>query len=255
MYANQLRYLAVAFLDAESVRPNQGEIADLIREFPDLQLTAAAVQETTLLGPDRRIVFISQDSSWQIFLLGKRFHVARVPKHPLGGDIGKFSEFCEQSNKILKWAVNRFERRPHRLAGVQEGVLPQKPNEEMDAIARRLLSLPGAFKNSALDEWDWRASTRVGRQVGNRKELLNTIATIKRIQGSVSLSSDADLVSPLVPLPTQFALIRVDIDVNTVQDNTSARFQDAHMDSFFGNVGAWHEELIAEIKGLINEGQ
>jgi len=253
MYDTHLRYLAVAFLDAESVRPNQEEITDLISEFRDFQLTPVAVQEPGLLGQDRRVGFVSHDNAWQIVLLGKQFHVARVANHPLGADLGNFSEFCEKANEMLKWVLKRFERRPHRLAGVQEGVLPEKSDDEIDAVARRLLILPAAFKERSLGEWDWRAAPRISRRIGGRDEMTNTIVTIKKINGAFSATIDPSISSPLAPLPEKFSAIRVDIDINTVQDNTSARFQDAHMDSFFKNVSAWHEEIVAEIKSLINK--
>jgi hypothetical protein len=252
MFKAHLRYLAAAFVDAESVRPNQQEITDLINEFRDLQLVPAAVQEASPLGQDRRIAFVSPDSAWQIFLLGKRFQVARASKSPLGEDLGDFPAFCEQANKILKWALKRFERRPHRLAGLQEGVLSDKPDEEMSTIARHLFVLPPTFKDKPLDEWDWRASTKVNRRIGDLEEATNTIVTLKRLQGTIT--NEADLPAPLMAVPTKFALIRADIDINTVQDNTAARFQDAHMDSFFKSVGDWHKELAAEINGLIKEG-
>src|SRR5262249_29617647 len=126
--------------------------------------------------------------------------------------------------------------------------------EEMDAIGRHLLALPASFKKLSLNEWDWRAAPRISRRIGDLDEMLNTIATIKKINDTVNPANDTNLPSPRAPLPEKFTLIRADIDINTVQDNTSARFQDAHLDSFFKDVVTWHEELIAEINGLINQG-
>lgn len=210
MYDTQLRYLAVAFVDAESVRPNREDINELLSVFPDLQLVPAAVQESPLLGQERRIGFVSEDGAWQIVLLGKQFNVARVAKLPVGEKLGEFSSFCQQANAILKWALNRFERRPHRLAAIQEGILKQKSEDEIDVISKCLLILPDAFKKRPLDEWDWRASTKVSHRVSDRDELLNTIATIKRYNGLISLS--ADHTSPIAPLPQKFSLIRADIE-------------------------------------------
>jgi hypothetical protein len=256
MYDAHLRYLAVAFLDAESVRPNQEEITDLISEFRDFQLTPVAIQDSTgLLGQDRRVGFVSHDNAWQIVLLGKQFQVARVANHSLGADLGTFSAFCEKANEILKWVLKRFERRPHRLAAVQEGVLPEMSDDEIDAIARRLLSLPAAFRNLTLSEWDWRTAPRISRRIGEREEMTNTIVTIKKINGTVSPANEPSISSPLTPLPEKFSVIRADIDINTVQENTSARFQDTHLDSFFKDVFNWHEDLISEINALINQGE
>jgi hypothetical protein len=56
----------------------------------------------------------------------------------------------------------------------------------MDAIARCLLTLPAAFKKLSLSEWDWRAAPRISRRIGDRDEMLNTIATIKKLNGTVS---------------------------------------------------------------------
>jgi hypothetical protein len=252
MYAAHTRYLAVAFVDAESVRPNQEEITALLGAFPDLQLVPMAIQEVQPSGQGHRIGFISEDGAWQIVLLSKQFNVARVAKLPIGGDLGKFPAFCEQANTILKWVLNRFDRQPHRLAAVQEGVLKQKSEDEIEVISKRLLRLPDTFKKSTLGEWDWRAATKVSRRIGEHEEILNTIAAIKKYNGLIGQSTDPSL--PIAPLPTKFSLIRADIDINTSEENTSARFQDAYMDSFFKEVVTWHEELIAEINRLINEG-
>lgn len=254
MYDAHLRYLAVAFVDAESVKPNQDEIIDLLRAFPDLHLIPVAAQEVSLSGPDRRTGFVSQDNAWQILLFGKQFQVARISHEPLGEDLGEFSVFCEQASHILKWTLNRFERRPYRLAGVQEGLLTKKSDDELDAIGRRLLALPETFKNRVLDEWDWRVVTRINRPVGSRDEFLNNIVTLKRFNGAVNQTHDTNLPPPLKPLPNKAPLLRADIDINTVQDNTSARFQDEHMDSFFKDVVKWQADLVADVNRLINKG-
>jgi hypothetical protein len=252
MYDSHLRYLAVAFVDAESVRPNQEEITALLGAFPELRLVPMAIQEVQQSLQTHRIGFISEDGAWQIALLGKQFNVARVAKLQIGGDLGEFSKFCEHANRILSWALNRYDRRPHRIAAVQEGILKQMSEDEIDSIAKRLLRLPDTFKNRSLDEWDWRAATKFSRRLGNYEEEFNTIAAIKRYNGLISESTNVP--APITPLPKKFSLIRADIDINTSQENTSARFQDAHMDAFFKEVVTWHDELIAEIKGLINEG-
>jgi hypothetical protein len=254
MYDAHLRYLAVAFVDAESVRPNQQEIADLLHAFSDLQLIPVAAQDASLSPLDRRTGFVSQDNAWQIVLFSKQFHVARVSREPLGEDMGEFSAFCEQANQILKWVLNRFERRPHRLAGVQEGLLTKKSDEELDAIGRRLLTVPETFKNRTLDEWDWRVVARISRLVGGRDELLNNIVSLKRFNGTVTQSVNTTLPPPLKPLPNRVPLIRADLDINTVQDNTSARFQPEHMDSFFRDVVKWQKDLVADINSFINLG-
>src|SRR6266508_701854 len=213
-----------------------------------------AVQETTLTGQNRRTGFVSSDGSWHIFLLGQQFNVARVSSLPTGGDLGDFTEFCQTANKILQTLLRHFGRRPHRLAAVQEGVLKDKPEEEIRAIAEKLLILPEIFKKNPLSEWDWRCVGRTKHDVGGSEESFNEIVTIKRINVLQTQSTEISIGTgtlPLSQLPTMIPFIRLDLDINTTPENTSARFQDEHMNDFFEKVIKWHNELKNQIRHLI----
>lgn len=255
MFDAQVRYLATAFVDAESVRPNSEDIAKFISEFNFAEFVSVAVQEPSLAGQSRRIGFVSSDGSWQIFLLGQRFNVARLSSDPTGGDLGDFTEFCQTANKTLQFVLRHFGRRSHRLAAVQEGVMKNKSEEEIRAIAEKLLKLPEIFKKNPLSEWDWRCVGRTKHDVGGIEESFNEIVTIKRINVLKTESTEISIgvgTLPLTQVPSMTPLIRLDLDINTTPENTSARFQDERMDDFFEKVITWHNELKNQISHLID---
>lgn len=247
MYSSHHRYLAVAFVDAESVSPNVQDIAHLMTEFAPIEAIPNPVTEQTPAGSKNRVVFISQNDLWQIAILSKEFQVAKVASNPLKDHLGDFSDFCEQAARILKITLERFQRKAHRLAALREGFLREMPDAEMSNIAARLMNMPKLYKNNLVTEWDWRAVTQIDREIEDMRESTNTITVVKRVNG--------ELASPQgqLGLPTRFSRIRVDLDINTVAINTSARFIGQHIDKFYAQIPQWHRDLEAEIVNFIGE--
>ena len=241
--------MAVTFVDAESVLPNESDISQLVGAFDFVRLIPTGIQETTSTGVENRLGFISSDSSWQLLLLGRQFQVARISTNPTGTDLGEFAVFCQQANIMLQWVLNRFQRNPHRLAALREGYLAEKSEDELNTTAQRLLNFSDTYRNNPLNEWDWRLSALVNREFGGLQEVTNTITTIKRINAFISSAS-----SPVTTAPSRFTRIRVDLDINTSQHNTAARFRSEHISAFFERVIIWHDELRNEISHLIGEG-
>lgn len=247
MYYSHHRYLAVAFVDAESVSPSVNDIAALMGAFAPVEVIPNSLVEQTPVGSKNRVGFISQDNVWQIGLLGSGFQVAKMASDPLKDHLGDFSAFCSEASRLLKIALEHFRRKAHRLAAVREGLLREMPDTEMSRITTNLMNLPDTYKHHIPNEWDWRAVIQIERQIEDLKESVNTITVIKRTNGVV-LSQQGQL-----GLPRRFSRIRVDFDINTLADNTSARFGDNHIDSFYAQTQEWHGELEAEVAKFIGE--
>lgn len=247
MYSSHHRYLAVAFADAESVSPNIQDITYLMTEFAPIEVIPNSVTEQAPAGSKNRVVFVSQNNSWQIALLSKQFQVTKVATDPLKDHLGDFSDFCSQAARILKITLERFQRKAHRLAALREGYLKEMPDAKMSRMAARLMNMPNIYKDNPVTEWDWRAVTQIEREIEGVKEPTNTITIIKRVNG--------ELVSPQgqLGLPTRFSRIRVDLDINTAPINTSARFTGQHIDKFYAQVQEWHRDLELEITTFIGE--
>ncbi len=250
MYDKHIRYLASAFLNGGTLDVNSQELASLMQELStklnNVQMMPSIVQEEMPTGAVQRYAFLGIAGLWQWqIILASRFDVARVATNPFGGsDLGSYDDFCKQAAEALVLLLERFEKKPHRLAAVQEGFLAEMKVDETTAVAHRLMNFGQTYKDHALTEWDWRAVAQIPRQLGDLEEPVNTISTIKRIAG---LSIRAGETSTTLPINR----IRVDIDTNTLPSNTDARFETEDVRGFFRQAIDWHQQLTKELEALI----
>lgn len=246
MYDTHHRYVAVAFVDAESVKTTRKEIIKILDSVDFLDLQPAQVQELNASGATTRSAFISEDQISQLVLLTNSFQFVRISNQAGGIDLGDFSEFCDQADKLITLLSDIFQKVPHRLALIREGFL-NRQESEVNQIAQRLLTLPPVFKDKNLIEWDWRVSAQVKREFGSLSEDLNTIGIIKRVNATRTLASDT------LPAPTEnISLIRVDVDINTWQLDLSPRFKPEVVTDFFKQGVSWHSEFESQLLDLIN---
>ena len=246
MYGLKLRLLASAFLDAQSVTMNSDDIAELQRRFKNPNLMPVPIQEQSLSGVNTRIGFITPNGEWRIVLLGSRFDVSWHPVVQLEEKKQEpsFEEFCTIASRYLISMLEHYNRSSHRIAAIQEGLLPEQPKEEMDKIAVHLLNLTPTFRDDNMVEWDYRVAARTSREFGV-KEPTNTIVTVKRLVGKMSMGQDSG---------KDFDRIQVNLDVNTVPENVKARFGSQQIKAFFSQAPMWHSELEQEISDHISKG-
>jgi len=245
MYDSKIRYLASAFVDAESVVPNATDALAFLKSLGNDKFLPFIINEVSATGQVPRLGFHTLDNTSQITLLGKRFNFIVSATNPEGADLGEFSDFCGQAKNILTVALNFFQRKAHRLAAVQEGFLKQMDSQEIDKISLRLFNFPHLYKESVPFEWDWRVASLVERQFAEIKEQTNTITTIKRIP-SHTIDFSAGQTSQ-----TLSERVRVDFDINTIPLNKIARFGEQEIYGFFDQVHTWHAELSSEIFSFV----
>lgn len=247
MYAAKIRYLASIFVDAASIRSSSRNISEIESALADSNFLPFSFEE--LLRPpgqSSRIGFRTSNGEWQLYLFHNRFNLTKHPTDPEGRNLGDFAAFCQESGEKLAAILAGFRKRAHRLAAVQEGLLPELSPTEIEAVGGRLFHLPSVFIQTPPFEWDWRVVSKINRPVGELTEETNTIVTIKRQQGNIRQESDEENRPPI-----PFDRVRVDLDINTVQDNVIDRFEEAHIREFFNISPIWHAELSMEISSFI----
>ena len=240
MYDFTIRYLCSAFVDAASIDANPKIMSGLLKVLKDEQLEAATVLEQTDSGNIPRILLRDNVRAWQIFFGSKRFDMTRLPSGPDKGKFEKFAAFCKHAGAILSTCLGYFQRNAHRLAAIQEGLLPEMPESQMDDIARRILNMPPTFARRVPFEWDWRCASVNERIFARTRERTNTIAKIQRVTGTIT-RKDSEGRSE------EFDRIRLDLDINTIPTETAARFSGQHIKGFFNKAGSWHKDLGEEV--------
>jgi hypothetical protein len=253
MYTIKLRYLASIFVDAASIAPSATNIAAVGRALRNKEFLPFAFQElSTLQAPSSRIGFRTPNGEWQLYLLHNRFDLSRHPIDLEGSNLGDFASFCQEAGTKLAGVMSRFRKRAHRLAAVQEGLLPEMSPTETEAITRRLFHFPATFIQTPPFEWDWRAASKIDRQIGQFTEQTNTLATIKKQHGNMmnygNITSNEEEDNNM-PIP--YNRIRVDLDINTSQENVIDRFEEDHVQEFFNVSPIWHAGFSAEISSFI----
>jgi len=247
MYGTKLRYLASIFVDAVSIIASTRNIAEVSRALGGDTFLPFVFEELSISqGQSSRIGFRTANGEWQLYLFHNRFNLSQHPTDQEGSNLGDFSAFCQEAGTKLAAILSGLRKRAHRLAAVQEGLLPEMSPTEMEAVARRLLYLPPVFSQTPPFEWDWRAASKIDRQIRELTEQTNTLATIKRQYGNITSNKDEENRAPI-----PFDRVRVDLDINTTQDEVVDRFEEDHVQEFFTISPRWHADFSAEIFSFI----
>ncbi len=245
MYDITLRYLCSAYVDAGSVTADPKLMTDLRDALGDESLETLTVGEKIGSEIKTRILLRRGDESWRLFIGSERFDVSGLGTKLNKGKVGSLNTFCKNAGATLNTCLKLFERKAHRLASVQEGFLREMPESELNGIAGRLFKMPTVFADQLPFEWDWRCASRIKRTFGRKTQETNTLATIKRVQGLIGNISDKDI---------QMDRIQINLDINTIADDTSPRFIDESVTGFFNKAGGWHKSFSQEIMDFIFDG-
>jgi hypothetical protein len=166
MYAAKMRYLASIFVDAASIASSARNIEQASKALGDDDFLPFVFEGISLAqGQSSRIGFRKSGGEWQLMLFHNRFNLTRHPTEPYGNNLGDFASFCHEAGSTLFSILSGFRKRAYRLAAVQEGLLHEMKPEEMEEVAQRLFRLPHTFAQTPTFEWDWRAASRIERQI------------------------------------------------------------------------------------------
>lgn len=108
MYASKIRYLASAFVDAESVVASPTHALEFLKTLGNDKFFPGIINEFSPTGPTPRFSFRTPDNSLRLNLLGKRFDFTLTAKDAEGDNLGEFTEFCKQAQHILAQALIFF---------------------------------------------------------------------------------------------------------------------------------------------------
>jgi hypothetical protein len=247
MYDIPLRYLASVFVDAASLRATPDATITLLERFKHLEVLPISVEEVGI----PRLAFSSSDRGITVVLLGGRFDVTlrplkasddKLPAH----NMGDFNSFCTMAAELLLQILDYTGRRAHRLAAVQEGLISRLTADGLSTVRQRLLTLPQEVPQEDVFEWDYRFAYRLQRTFGEYDETTYNIATVLRRK--MQLEEDAEHG------PKELAGIQVGLDLNTLPENTQARFSSDGISAFFASAPEWHNDLQRRLEALMEVG-
>ncbi|MBS2020452.1 MAG: hypothetical protein JST00_46775 [Deltaproteobacteria bacterium] len=240
-YGLTLKFWARVFVDAASVGGKLDQAKALATAIGTPALTPQAILERREDGGTRQRFLLHQpEEGWQLALLSESFDLVRQPTtETQGSNMGQLEGFAKDAARILGLAVEHYGRHGHRVALVQEGLLPETDNTSMEAMRKKLLRAPE--DDVPPFEWDWRVGHVRSISVAGTNENINAFTHVRRAEISVGTQEDQ----------RDFDAIFVQHDVNTVPKNTRARFGADGVADFFKHAVEHHSRLMASLSQLV----
>jgi len=241
----KVMYQAVAFMP--SIEANQNNISQMMGLFTDIGLIPTTFQEITPISPAPQLRFSLQSANneWFIFFGFEGIRITKNPIDPKGNNLGSIEQFSVDVSNFLVKILNKQPKKANRIALSSNVILEEMTEESLNNIYGKLFNPIQLYSNNKPIEWNSRTVFRLDKQVDSIKETLNFISEINRSsvllnQGNMPINI---LNQGLVPTDRIF----INLDINTIPNNTKYRFGEAEIATFYKNMSLWHKDLLKEI--------
>lgn len=205
---------------------------------PQIVVTQAGVPSEPL--SQQRIALITSNNQEQVSIQSNRIDYQFTINEDLTIDNKSRKEMNDKVDLVLKSIFEKFGTRATRLALNSNALLIDLSPEEIKKFMSSYSNPISIYDDCPLPEWSTRLMTR---KVGN-------IDGIDEIFNVITILSKASLRKP--DLNGQVVLsegFEVNIDINTIAENTTPRFHANSLKEFINVVNEW-QDLIRNQMGL-----
>lgn len=237
-----LNYQMSCFGSYSHIRPNPDVISKLMEDFSYLNFIPSTINAATIdvnsgsLKTDSRIQIVSTDKKWNIAIMPNRIDVNYK------GDSNNFSisELTSYAQKLMELAIKILRVKSGRLAINCTGILPKANNEILNKFYSKLVNPLEFYQNKEIYEWNI-------AMTGLDNILLNETLEPTNIITNISLGHSDNVDDPI--------RVIVVLDINTLQDNMSERFDYECLSQFCIYANENLQLLNSNIEGLWSECQ
>lgn len=236
-------YKISAFGDYLDIVPDTDTMMFFLESFKEYGLVPSIFQEfrITPSSPQtiaiQRIALLSRDSRKQVTISSNRidFEVKVQDDVKLSSDelviINKEVEYCFQV------VFEKFRKKAIRLALNTESFVVGLNGEEVNKFMSKYSNPISLYNDKPLDEWNTRLMVRKEQPILEKQETFNVITTPSKTY--MQKQTDRDL--------KQFMGFMVNVDINTIPENTTARFTFTSIKEFIRIADNWWDTIIAEM--------
>lgn len=236
-------YKISAFGDYLDIVPDTDTMMFFLESFKEYGLVPSIFQEfrITPSSPQtiaiQRIALLSRDSRKQVTISSNRidFEVKVQDDVKLSSDelviINKEVEYCFQV------VFEKFRKKAIRLALNTESFVVGLNGEEVNNFMSKYSNPISLYNDKPLDEWNTRLMVRKEQPILEKQETFNVITTLSKTY--MQKQTDRDL--------KQFMGFMVNVDINTIPENTTARFTFTSIKEFIRIADNWWDTIIAEM--------
>jgi hypothetical protein len=237
MLKGTLSYQMSYFADLEDYVPSADVIPPLLDAFRDEGFLPTNFIQIIDGKPHTRLRLAPPNNEWFVDFDLQRISVVKNPIEPWGENLGTIDKFVSDASGFVTRILGIHTVPGTRLALVTKNLLDITQPDELNAAYTHLLNPLPYYLESFPHEWRSRSATRVAKLLDDRKEKVNVITTLARIQGSFGSPEGEE----------EFDCISVEFDINTYQRIKEPRFGSASLGSFLEFAVELRETLLKEI--------
>jgi len=242
-------YKISAFGDYVDIEPSSENMVFLLQAFEEYNMVTSLYQElpfiqpyevlTTQIAPlipqtfpeQQRISLLTTDRHEQITIGTSRVDYAIVINDAVGLKRTHFHDYNMKTCKALNIIFEHFNKKSYRLALFTQSIISSSDDEQVEFF-KKYNNPISIYKERVPQEWSLRSGIRCDINVNEAIEEINAITNISksnfsRVQGEELLRMDG---------------FSIDIDINTLAENTSSRFSGGALQSFAdAALGIWDD--------------
>ncbi|GAB6395524.1 MAG: hypothetical protein MdMp024_1836 [Bacteroidales bacterium] len=236
----KVRYQAVAFMP--SIEASSDNISQMMGLFADKGLIPTTYSEVSPITPIPQLRFTLQSTNneWNLNFGFDRIAITKNMTDAKGNNLGTIEQFCADASGFFTQILSKHSQQANRLALSSDIILKEMPESMLYDIYTKLFNPIPLHADNKPVEWSSMTVSRMQKQVCSTNEDFNFISTIRRRNGLINQN-------PPIPLIT-IDRISINIDINTIPNNTKNRFGENEIVKFYkNNIYVWHNDLLSEI--------
>lgn len=242
----KLKYHAVAFM--QNIEASQKNISEMMRLFSDRELlpttyyeepAASSIQpEFTPLQPP---LFSLQSPNPNSNGFNIRFGIDKVEvikdaTDVKGSNLGTIEQFSSEVADIFTKILSKYPQKANRLALLSSVILKEMNGKMLDEIYVKLFNPIQLFNDNKPVEWSSQTLSLISKQICDTDETFNFVSEVSRVNGQLNISQEVIPIDRIV----------INLEINTILQNTQSRFDEAAIIDFYSKVQVWHEDLMGE---------
>lgn len=237
MLKGALSYQASYFGGFQEYAPTAETIPPLLRAFSAEEFLPTTYAQISAGSANTRLRLAPPGNEWVVDIDVHRINVVKNPTEPWGRNMGAPEDFARSAAEFVARVLAVRNVPGSRLALVTKEFLDLSGAGQLEAAYRKLVKPLAFYVAAGPHEWKVRSTARVEKRLLGRREQINTITELSRLQGSFGTPAGVE----------EFDAITVDFDINTFQETTLPRFDASSLAEFIPLALGLREQLLTDI--------
>ena len=236
-------YKISAFGNFSSISATAESLLYYLEAFKKYGLVPSIYQELSMQNgaiqpfPVQRIALVSADNKEKITIGLNRIDYEIIASDDIKISCDKMEEYNSRIIDSFELILKAANLSASRLALNAEALVINLSQQELDLFLAKYTNPISLFEPQSMTEWSTRLVSRKSDFINGSSEDFNVIAIIqktslqKQVNGQVELSNG----------------FSISIDINTIAENTLARFEAVQVEEFIKVSTNWYNTILREV--------